>query len=126
MKITSFLFALLFILPIAMFADIVGTYTVSGYDPQTNLPYTGTVVITKSGHIYTGQWSFVGGGGDTGTGIRKNDCLSFVFSENVGLNNGNGIIGVQQYKIKDDTLSGQWVRFGATLRGTETIEKVTP
>lgn len=115
------LFLTLFIFgPVVMFASLAGTYEVHGFDPLSNSKYSGTLVITKNGPIYSATWTF-GGGVDTGTGVRKDDSLSFVFREG----NANSF-GVQVYEIEGDhTLKGPWVRYGATSKGYEKIKKIS-
>ena len=121
MSLRSILFTFLFILPVTMFAGISGTYKISGFDPKTNQKYTGTVVITRSGALYTGNWIFSDNSTDTATGVREDDFISFVFTE-IGSN--PVIYGTQLYEIDGDTLKGPWVRANATRRGFEKIKKV--
>lgn len=104
-----------------MFASLTGTYEVSGFDPLGNVNYTGTVVITKADDVYTAFWSFSDGLTNVGTGVQKDDSLSFVFSD------GSSAVentGVQLYEIGRRSLKGPFVRFGATSSGYEKIKKI--
>lgn len=114
----SILFTLFLFGPVALFCGIVGSYKVEGFDPQTNSKYTGTLVITKSGNVYSATWNF-NGNTDTATGVRRGDSVAFVFREG----NSNSY-GVQLYEIEENRLKGPWVRFGATSRGFERAKKV--
>ncbi len=121
MKVRSSLFALLFVLPTCIFAGIVGTYTIKGFDPDPapGGHYTGTIAISQNGGVYTAQWLFESGETAFGTAVRKDDTLSFVFNEDFGVD-----YGTQQYKIEGDTLHGPWVRFGENRKGYERLTKI--
>lgn len=120
MSLRTSLLAILFALPMFAFAcaEIPGTYKVVGVDPVSG-PYTATLVIQKEGSVFTAHWKFSETSSDEATGVRRGDCLSFVFNEN-----GSSSFGTQLYKIKDETLQGPWVRFGATSKGVETAFRV--
>lgn len=119
MKIRNVLLNVFLVFPVYMFASITGTYEVSGFDPETNQKYGGSIVIDKEGSVYTARWTLDGGEIDTGTGVRKDDFLSFVFREN----NSNSF-GTQLYEIDGHTLKGPWVRFDAERKGFEKLNKI--
>jgi hypothetical protein len=109
----------LFMFPVCVFAGVTGNYTVEGHDPA-NVEYTGTLAITKSGSVYTANWSFSDGHTEFGTGVRNNDSIAFVFSEA----KPGAVSGVQLYAIRGDVLEGPWVDQGATEKGFERATKV--
>lgn len=119
MSLRSFLSGLVFMFPIYMFANIAGTYDVSGFDPATNKKYTGIVVIEKVGQVYIANWVFSDGSNDIGTGVLNDDSLAFDFHEISAGDNG-----VQLYEIDGHTLSGPWARFGTTQTGFEKLKKL--
>lgn len=111
-------------LPVTMFASIVGTYEVNGFDPETNAEYTGQVIIEKrhgKHDVYVATWTFSDGSTDTASGVLKGDFVSFVFNETT-----SSVYGTQLYKIEDHEkiLKGPWVRFGAVKKGFEKIHKI--
>lgn len=120
MNLRTFLASIFILFPVFMFAHVTGTYHVSGFDPVTNQNYTGTLVITKAGAIYTANWTYSGGNTDTGTGVREDDSIAFVFNEE-----GTTNYGVQLYEIHCDTLKGPWVRYQAETKGFESAVKVS-
>lgn len=119
MRLRTIFSTILFLLPFYLSAHITGTYELNGFDPDTNQSYTGTVVIERQRAIYTATWTFDGGNTDIGTGVRKDDSISFVFLES-----NSNTAGVQLYEIDGHTLKGPWARFGATRRGFEKLKKV--
>ena len=114
----SILFSFL-LLPLTLFAGISGTYRVKGYDPQTQEEYTGMLVISKNGSVYSATWTYSDLTTDTGTGIIKDGVLSFVFQEG-----STPSYGVLAYEIDGKKMSGRWARFGTTEKGKEKIKKV--
>jgi hypothetical protein len=99
------------------FSNIVGTYKAHGIGQSG--PYTSTVVIQKQGEIYSATWNYPDGSYETGTGVRKDGVLSFIFKEG-----SEDLYGVQQYKIEDQTLNGPWVFYSGTFKGFEKLKKV--
>lgn len=125
MSLRAILLSTLFVLPVTLFAGITGTYKVSGVSPATHEKYKGTVVISQSGHVYNAIWTFSGGNTDTGTGVRKDNFISFVFVEGQPAVSTLAInSGVQIYEIEGKTLKGPWVRINGTRRGFEKITKI--
>lgn len=128
MKIRSILFAFLFVLPTTIFAGLTGTYKVSGINIHSHTKYKGKAVITRSGNVYTAVWDFGDGDIEIGTGVRKDDCISFVFAQAI---TGTNVFiqptpapGVILYAIKDDTLKGPWVIYNTKRRGYEKLKKI--
>lgn len=113
--LSSCIFLLIF--PLYVCAHLVGTFEVKGFDPTIGQSYSGTVVISKSNGIYSADWHFDDGSSATGTGVKQEDALAFVFLES------NGSTGVQLYEIKKHGLKGPWVLYGGTVRG---FEQLTP
>jgi hypothetical protein len=98
------------------FADVAGSYTGSGTNPDGS-GYDTEVVITKTGQTYSVQWYFDGNLGYDGVGIMKNGLFC------VGFANPDGY-GVVVYEVGDDgSLVGVWTGPGAEKLGSE---KLTP
>ena len=96
------------------FADVAGSYTGSGTNPDGS-KYDTEVVITKVGQTYSVMWYFDGKPGYEGVGIMKNGLFC------VGYANPNGY-GIVVYEVKDDgTLEGIWTGPGAEKLGSETL-----
>lgn len=114
--------SLFILLPfISLNAGIAGSYSVAGFDPSVHQPYTGTLEIVQNGETYTGNWTFNDGTHETGTGIRKDDQLSFVFQ---GVEDPTGDIGVQVYELRHDHDKGPWANLGSSVTGFESIKKI--
>jgi hypothetical protein len=97
---------------------IQGNYEVSGFDPIFNAEYTGTAVITQSSpDVYTIVWTYEGFNPIVGTGVIRDDFISFVYSQ-------DGVFGTQLYEIHGKKLKGPWILFGDTRIGCETIRRV--
>lgn len=114
-----YLLASFFILPMYMFASIVGTYEANGVD-NTGYRYTAIVEITESNGIFSILWTYPDLSTDTGTGVRKDDSLAVVFDS-------VGSFGVQLYEIRHSrsrALSGPWVYYDNSLKGCETLSKL--
>ncbi len=96
------------------FADVAGTYTGSGTNPDGS-KYDTEVVITKTGQSYSVQWYFDGNLGYAGVGIMKNGLFC------VGYASPDGY-GVVVYEVMDDgSLEGIWTGPGAQTLGSETL-----
>jgi len=104
---------------------IEGTYSVTGNDPYGKNSYSGTAVITKDkNEVYQGRWDFEEGGkkyNDTGTGIKRNNEVSFIFKNASGQD--EEYEGVQVYRIKGDILEGPFVLLNKNLVGNEKLVK---
>jgi hypothetical protein len=100
-------------------ACIPGNYEVSGFDPTLNEEYTGTAVITEtSPAVYTIVWTYVGFDPIIGTGVIRDDFVSFVYSQ-------GETFGTQLYEIKGKKLKGPWILFGDTRIGCEQLRRVS-
>lgn len=141
MKLRKFCLGLL-MLPAVMFAEnLPGRYRVSGYDPTSNPPeYVGFVEIksheaalaapdTHPDDYYTIEWTYQGFQSIRGTGVRKNNFISFVFTGN----EDPAYNGVQLYRIEEDeekhghhqlTLEGPWILTDDNSIGKETLTKI--
>lgn len=113
----------LFLLPACIFGQntdpLGGKYDLKGYDAQLNQHYSGSVLITEKSGVYSAKWTFNDQSTYTGTGVKSNSSLAFVFKQD-----NADTIGVQLYDVKeDDTLEGPWVRFGSATKGTEKLTK---
>ena len=64
-------FSLMFFVPVSLFAQLAGTYKVSGVDPTTG-SYTGTAsLVDKGKSVYTMHWDMSDGTSDDGTGVQR-------------------------------------------------------
>ncbi len=121
----KYVYFLALLLPyMSLLADIEGTYSVEGFNPYINRGYIGQAQITKqNGRIYSIVWSFDDGTTEVGTGLIKDDQLSFIFQDS----EPNPIDrGVQVYEIEHGRLKGPWTLLGETQAdrvGSETLEK---
>lgn len=97
---------------------IPGNYAVSGFDPILNTEYTGTAVITLSSPgVYSITWTYEGLDPIVGTGVIRDDFVSFVYSQ-------DDVFGTQLYEISGKKLKGPWIIFGDTRIGCETLRRV--
>lgn len=123
-----FLLSILFLLPCIFLhahtrhSDLTGLYEVTGFNPYTNLSYSGTVDIQKQGSVYGAVWVFTNGTTRLGTGLVEDGILSFVF-ENSTTPTSPGVITYDQ--SGHHQFSGRWVLFGNSLVGTETLSRPT-
>jgi hypothetical protein len=117
MKVSGVVFAASLCFSAFGFGGIAGTYKIKGYDPQSG-NYTGRAVISERDSVYTGTFTYSGGGVSTLTGVRKGDEVSFVYQFN------DGLYGVQVYRISGHTLKGPWVEFGGGNKGWERLTKI--
>ena len=110
------------VMPIAAAADVTGSYSCRGTNPD-GAPYQGTTVISKNGGGYTLKWT-IGSTGQTGTGIlthgaakqKEDDLLSASFGAR------GHAFGVVVYRVKDDgRLVGKWLNPSGGSFGTETL-----
>lgn len=95
-------------------AHLSGTYEIKGFDPLLKAEYKGILVIEKvENSVFRASWFLTEGvvGTATGTGVRKDNCISFVFTESDTAFNSTG---TQLYQIEKNVLKGPWVRLGAT------------
>lgn len=122
-----FLLSILFLLPCLLLqahchhhSDLTGLYDVAGFNPYTNLPYTGTVDIQRQDSVYGALWVFTDGSTRAGTGLVEDGVLSFVF-ENSTTPGTPGVIVYDRSGHRQ--LSGEWVLFGNALVGTETLTR---
>lgn len=118
MNFRSILFSLC-LLPCCLFGSIVGNYEVSGYDPILDETYTGTAVITELNGVYTIVWTYPGNVTYIGTGVLKDDFISFVYTQQSTTD-----FGTQLYEIHGKKLKGPWVLFQDTRIGCERLKKV--
>lgn len=128
MKLSGLLFSFL-LLPVCMFARVTGTYAVMGYDPIIGEEYTGTIVITKSvtpnGKVYTATWTYEDTCPYIGTGVCKDDAVSFVFTQQCPNALGDPAeFGTQLYEVHKNGLKGPWILFGDTRVGYEKLIRV--
>ena len=114
MKAITFLAVIGLTLAVSAFADVAGTYTGSGTNPDGS-KYDTEVVITKTGQTYNVQWFLNGNLGYDGVGIMKNGLFC------VGYANPEGY-GVVVYEIQDDgSLQGIWTGGGGQSLGSENL-----
>lgn len=102
-----------------IYGGIAGTYQARGvYVDGT--PYTGTLVIEKTGNIYHAEWT-LSNGSSTGIGVKKGDYLAFNFVGDDSVD--NPIAGVQLYQIRKNVLEGPFAINGEATRGFERSRK---
>lgn len=130
-----FMFLSLLLVPyMGLHAKITGCYSVFGFNPYSQQFYSGTIEIERDGETYQALWTFENGSQERGTGVRKDDQISFVFQgvEDSSSNSGvEGIgqpdfedIGVQVYKIRCNVLKGPWAFLGGNLEGVEILRRI--
>jgi hypothetical protein len=99
-------------------ADVEGTYSAKGTNPDGKGEYTGSVIISKTKDTYLVVWSV--GTVYIGTGIVVDDILSVAY---VDANKKS--FGIVAYKILDSgkKLEGVWCPHNGKVLGKETLEK---
>jgi hypothetical protein len=135
-KIYAITLVLLFGISSYIFAakiDITGKYAIDGLNPfgGTANGYSGKLEITAlipGTDVYQAFWNLNRGdnkgnikGTLTGTGVRKGDFVSFVFSGSDGVST---LYGTQLYRIKRSQLVGLWILSGEVVAGSETAAKL--
>lgn len=101
--------------------SLTGEYGVTGFNPHTKEPYRGTAHIEEKGDIYDITWHIKPKGPVySGTGIRKGDTLSVVFSNPSNISD----VGVGSYTIEGDTITGKWIFQGRSKKGSETFRRL--
>jgi hypothetical protein len=101
---------------------IEGTYNVSGVDPVQKA-YTGTVTIKKGDNdVYQAEWTLsLQPSKYVGTGLKNNDEVNFVYGATDP--KVKSVAGLQMFSIKKDKLEGEFVDWGGSLVGRETLTK---
>ena len=99
-------------------ADIEGTYSAKGTNPDGKGKYTGSVIISKTKDTYKVVWSV--GMVYIGTGIVVGDILSVAY-----VDENKKSFGIVVYKILDSgkKLEGVWCAHNGKALGKETLEK---
>ncbi|KQV42556.1 MULTISPECIES: hypothetical protein [unclassified Rhizobium] len=115
----SVLFALS---PSLVLADPVGSYDVTGVNPDSGDEYSGTVAVTRNGTTYSVTWTIAGvasygvglggkrsGGSSTRPAAADDDTLS------IGYGNDDGF-GISQYDLQPDgSWKGNWAYAGGGI-----------
>jgi hypothetical protein len=113
--------------PFPVLADPVGTYDVTGINPDTGGEYTGTVTISRTGETYSVIW-LIAGTESSGVGIggkRGENATTRAASPDddmitIGYGNTSGF-GIAQYDLQaDGSWRGHWAYGGAEKVSTET------
>ncbi|KQY40157.1 hypothetical protein ASD32_17355 [Rhizobium sp. Root483D2] len=108
-------------------ADPVGTYDVTGINPDDGGEYQGTVAVRRTGETYSVEWT-IAGMSSTGVGIggrRGNTATTGVASVDddmitIGYGNGSGF-GISQYDLQPDgSWKGHWAYGDGETISTET------
>ena len=73
-----------FLMSGASHADPTGRYTVRGTNPGDSKPYTGQVLVARTGQTYQVLWS-IGGQTYVGTGIGSADFLAVTYRAGPGI-----------------------------------------
>jgi hypothetical protein len=96
-------------------ADIAGTYSVTGTNPDGSA-YEGALTVTTRGSVY--QFSWATGNDYEGVGV--------VDGNTVAVGWGGPECGAVLYRMADDgSLQGQWALYENESAGTETARRVT-
>lgn len=115
------------LIPTATLADPVGTYDVTGINPDSGGEYTGTVTVSRNGETYNIVWTIAGtesagvglgskrdGSASTGAASTEDDTLA------IGYGNGDGF-GIATYELQPDgAWKGYWAYGGGEKVSTET------
>jgi hypothetical protein len=100
---------------LAVLADPVGRYNVTGTNPGGGGRYTGTVSVERTGQTYRVIW-IVGGTRYIGTGIGNKDFLA------VSYRSGDQS-GLALYGASGDDWEGVWTYSGGREIGAEAWER---
>jgi len=121
MRIRAFLLCAVFILGLAapiFAADLAGSYSAQGTNPDGTGKYKGSVIITRTQDTYQVVWSV--GAVYVGTGLVVGDVFSVAYADE-----NKSWFGVVAYRILDGgkKLEGIWSAHGGKVLGSETLEK---
>lgn len=94
----------------ARLAQTGGVYRVTGTNPGSDAPYSGTLAMAETAGGTLVHWS-VGGSDYDGLGLKVDDVLGVAY--------GAPTCGVAVYRIDGDALDGVWTTPGADAVGTE-------
>jgi hypothetical protein len=104
--------AMAILLATSALADAVGHYVVRGTNPGDARPYSGVVVVVKTGDTYRVEW-IIGGQTYTGTGIGTENFLAVAYR-------AGSQTGLALYNRKSDgTWEGIWTYGGGQQIGTD-------
>lgn len=96
--------------------QIEGTYQISGNNPGKTQPYTGNLIVKKTGSVYQVDWKLTGQDAK-GVGIKVGDYLV------IGWGMGSSF-GVVNYTINGNKMLGRWSIGAADREGVEDLEKI--
>jgi hypothetical protein len=111
MRILAVIAALFISTAAAFAADPVGSYDVTGSNPNGGAKYHGTVVVTRTGQTYRVVWQ-IGNERYIGTGIGDKDFLA------VSYRSGNDS-GLALYGADGGNWAGVWTYAGSRQIGAE-------
>ena len=112
--------------PSLALADPVGSYDVTGVNPDSGEEYSGTVDVTRNGTTYSVTWTIagvvsdgVGLGGSRGGANSTRAAASDDDTLSIGYGNDDGF-GISQYDLQPDgSWKGNWAYAGGGI-STET------
>jgi len=93
----------------------VGEFSVTGTNPGDNSAYSGSVVVSKTGHTYHVVWD-IDGEHYEGTAVGGSDFLAVSYS--IG-----GDTGIALYTFAPPVWRGVWTYTGGDQTGTEIWER---
>jgi hypothetical protein len=91
--------------------DPVGSYAVSGKNPDGSGAYTGTAAVTKTGDTYQVVWN-IGSDRFVGTGVGNDEFFAVGYQS-------KQFNGLALYVAKDSNWDGIWTATGGRKIGTE-------
>jgi len=94
---------------------LAGTYKITSAQNADGSTYTGTVLITKKGDVYTVKWTLPD---STYTGVGLLQGSLFVVAWGEGKD-----FGAVAYKVGGGKLNGTWAGVGSSALGTEVLSK---
>lgn len=94
----------------------VGTYQLTGRNPDSSDEYAGSVTVTQTGETFAVVWD-IAGTAMNGTGVAYYGTDATTLSVAFG---GGDTYGIAQYTEQDDgTWFGSWVMAGGEVQGIE-------
>jgi hypothetical protein len=101
--------------------DFSGTYKCQGFDPYTNQPYKGRIVISQQNTVYHLKMKYDTDEANGTGGLYDNQTISVVFQDI----NDPKKIGLERYSYSKDhkRIEGYWVYLGQDKLGKEACEK---
>lgn len=122
MTLKKFFYAILLsTLTASVYADVVGNYKCSVFDPKKNSHYDENLTVAKTGDTYRLQYYPPDSSipYELGTGILSGDAFAVISWDPTTTWSGPEVFAVKS----DGSLEGTWATMGKTLLGTENCTK---